>query len=81
MFCLKFSRFGGFYISPYFWKHVWIISIIQLQGTAMVTVFAPTYANLTIGYHEIKLYDIIELNYNLYFGLLGYTSWQTGKDS
>ena len=31
----------------------------------MGTVFAPTYANLSMGYHEIKLYDLIELNYNL----------------
>ena len=38
---------------------------LQLQGTAMGTVFAPTYANLSMGYHEIKLYDLIELNYNL----------------
>ena len=31
----------------------------------MSTVFAPTYANLSMGYHEIKLYDLIESNYNL----------------
>ena len=31
----------------------------------MGTVFAPTYANLSMGYHEIKLYDIIESNCNL----------------
>ena len=31
----------------------------------MDTVFAPTYSNLSMGYHEIKLYDLIELNYNL----------------
>ena len=31
----------------------------------MGTVFAPTYANLSMRYHEIKLYDLIELNYNL----------------
>ena len=39
--------------------------LLQLQGTAMGTVFAPTYPNLSMGYHEIKLYDLIELNYNL----------------
>ena len=39
---------------------------LQLQGTAMGTVFAPTYANLSMGYHEIKLYDLIELNYSVY---------------
>ena len=38
---------------------------LQLQGTAMGTVFAPSYANLSMGYHEIKLFDLIELNYNL----------------
>ena len=31
---------------------------LQLQGTAMVTVFAPTYANLSMAYHEIRLYVI-----------------------
>ena len=31
----------------------------------MDTVFAPAYANLSMGYHKIKLYDLIELNYNL----------------
>ena len=31
----------------------------------MGTVFAPTYANLSMGYHEIKLYDLIALNYTL----------------
>ena len=38
---------------------------LQLQGTAMGTVFAPIYVNVSKGYHEIKLYDLIELNYNL----------------
>ena len=38
---------------------------LQLQGTAMGTVFAPTYANLSMWYHKVKLYDVIELNYNL----------------
>ena len=38
---------------------------LQLQDTAMDTVFVPTYANLCIGYHEIKLCDLIESNYNL----------------
>ena len=38
---------------------------LQLQGTAMGTVFAPTYVKLSMGYHEIKLYDLIELNCNV----------------
>ena len=39
--------------------------ILQLEGNARDTVFAPTYANLSMGYHEIKLYDLTESNYNL----------------
>ena len=38
---------------------------LQLQSTEMGTVFASTYTNLSMGYYEIKLYDLIELNYNL----------------
>ena len=38
---------------------------LQLHGTAVGTVLAPTYGNRSMGYHEIKLYDLIELNYNL----------------
>ena len=34
---------------------------LQLQGTAMGTVFGPTYANLSMGYHEIKLYDLTDI--------------------
>ena len=38
---------------------------LQIKGTAMGTIFAPTYANLTMGYHEVKLYSIIKNTYNL----------------
>ena len=31
----------------------------------MGTIFAPTYANLTMGYHEIKVYSIISQSYTL----------------
>ena len=31
----------------------------------MGKVFAPIFAKLSMGYHEIKLYDLIESNYNL----------------
>ena len=31
---------------------------LQIQGTAMGTVFAPTYANLTLEYHKVKVYFI-----------------------
>ena len=29
----------------------------QIKGTAMGTIFAPTYATLSMGYFEIKLYN------------------------
>ena len=38
---------------------------LQLKGTAVGTIFAPTYANLTVGYHEIKVYSIIRQSYVL----------------
>ena len=34
---------------------------LQIKGTAMGTIFAPTYANLTMAYYEIKVYSIIHL--------------------
>ena len=38
---------------------------LQIKRTAMGTIFAPTYANLTIRYHEIKVYPIICQSYSL----------------
>ena len=38
---------------------------LQIKGKAMGTIFAPTYANLTMGYHEIKVYSIISQSYAL----------------
>ena len=32
---------------------------LQIKGTGMGTIFAPPYANLTMGYREIKVYSII----------------------
>ena len=32
---------------------------LQIKGAAMGTIFATTYVNLTMGYHEIKVYSII----------------------
>ena len=33
------------------------------MGTAMGTIFAPTYATLVLGYLEMKLYTIMEWKY------------------
>ena len=38
---------------------------LQLEGTAMGTVFAHTHANLTMAYHEIQVDFIIKNTYNL----------------
>ena len=38
---------------------------LQIKGTAIGTIFAPTYANLNIRYHEIKVYSIISQSYAL----------------
>ena len=38
---------------------------LQITATAMGTIFAPTYVNLTMGYHEIKVYSIIHQSYAL----------------
>ena len=53
---------------------------LQFQGTAMGTVFAPTYANLSMGYHEIRLYDLIELNYNLDIRQYSMENWKRFLD-
>ena len=38
---------------------------LQRKRTAMGTIFAPTYANLTMGYHEINVHSIIRQSYVL----------------
>ena len=44
----------------------------------MGTVFAPTYVNPSIGYHEIKLYDL--MNYNLYIKQYFVGNWKRFLD-
>ena len=34
---------------------------LQLEGTAMSTVFAPTYANLTMAYHKIQVFSSLKI--------------------
>ena len=45
---------------------------LQIQGTATGTIFVPTYATLSMGFHEIELYAIIRNKFTLpvsdYFG-------------
>ena len=38
---------------------------LQLKGKAMGTVLAPTYAKLTMAYHEIQVYFVIKNTYSL----------------
>ena len=38
---------------------------LQIQGTAMGTIFAPSYATLSIGFHEPELYAIIRNKFTL----------------
>ena len=35
----------------------------QISGTAMGTIFAPTYATLTMGYFEVHFYHICEVKW------------------
>ena len=37
----------------------------QIQGTVMGTIFAPTHATLSMGFHEIELYAIIRNKFTL----------------
>ena len=34
---------------------------LQLEGTAMSTVFAPTYTNLTMAYHKIQVFSSLKI--------------------
>ena len=49
----------------------------QIKGTAMGTIFAPTYATLSMGYFEIKLYSVCTFKYGQ---LLAEISRKTGTD-
>ena len=38
---------------------------LQLKGTAMDTIFVPTYATLSMGFHEIEIYATIRNKFTL----------------
>ena len=48
---------------------------LQLKATAMSTVFTPTYANLTMPYHEIHVYFIIKNTSNLVVSIFLEENW------
>ena len=60
----------------------WCVSkfCLQIKRIAISTIFATTYLNLTMRYHEIKVYSIIQQSYSLtskhfknsWFSFLGY---------
>lgn len=52
----------------------------QISGTAMGTIFAPTYASLTMGYFELKLYNICELKWGTNFSESLKENWRRFLD-
>ena len=48
---------------------------LQFKGPAMGTVFTPTYANLTMAYHEIQVYFVIKNTYRLVVSKLFEENW------
>ena len=38
---------------------------LHVKGIEICAIFAPTSANLTVGYHEIKVYSFIRQSYTL----------------
>ena len=53
---------------------------LQIQGTAMGTIFAPTYATLSMGFHEIELYAIIRSKFTLPVSNYFEHNWQRFLD-
>ena len=52
----------------------------QIKGTAMGTIFAPTYANLTMGYFELTFYDICRNRFGEDLGNFIYENWSRFLD-
>ena len=53
---------------------------LQIQGTAMGTIFAPTYATLSMGFHEIEPYAIIRNKFTLPVSNYFEHNWQRFLD-
>ena len=53
---------------------------LQIHGTAMGTIFAPTYATLSMGFHEIELYAIIRKKFTLPVSNYFEQSWRRFLD-
>ena len=52
----------------------------QIKGTAMGTIFAPTYANLTMGFFELKFYDLCRDKYGEDLGNFIFKNWSRFLD-
>ena len=52
----------------------------QISGTAMGTIFAPTYATLTMGYLELKLYQVCEINFSANVRSFIFENWSRFLD-
>ena len=52
----------------------------QLKGTAMGTDVAPTYSTLTVGYSEVKLYNLCEQRWELEIRTYVYENWSRFLD-
>ena len=53
---------------------------LQVQGTEVGTTFAPTYATLSVGYHEIELYAIIRSKFTLRVSNYFEQNWKRFSD-
>ena len=48
----------------------------QIKGTAMGTIFSPTYANLTMGFFELTFYDLCRDKFGEDFRNFIFENWK-----
>ena len=53
---------------------------LKIQGTAMGTIFAPTYTTLSTGLHEIEIYAIIRNKFTLSVSNVFEQNWKRFLD-